>query len=456
MMRNPTYLVFLSAISCAPPAVAPSAPTAAPAGPAIPLPDARDRFTEAAALCAADHGLTWGRTLCGPMMVVDPASRAVVANQADAEHRLVARDGVFVGVLPAGENTANTSVTWAGVRWIQLRWPLPPDRARRAVLMMHESFHWLAEQLPILRATSTGNAHLDDPDGRYYLQLEWRALAAALRATTEDERRAAIGDALAFRRTRRARFPGSAPEEDGLELNEGLAEYTGVVVGLRDPAARVDAALRALARGAEVRSFVRSFAYATGPALGLLLDRHAPGWRARIAELASLSDALAAAVDAPRPDADRAAASYGGTALRAAEDARAAERDAAVRRYRARLVDGPVATLRLFDMHIAFDPNTVQPIGAPGSVYPTLRIVDDWGVLEVTGGALIKADWSAVVIPAPASASAGIATGDGWTLSLAPGWRLEPDERPGDLRLAGRSPAVAPGGSAPATGSSGP
>jgi hypothetical protein len=101
----------------------------------------------------ADHGLTWGRTLCGPMMVVDPASRAVVASQADAERRLVAQDGVFVGALPDGENAANTSVTWAGVRWIQLRWPLPADRAQRAVIMMHESFHRLAEQLPIQRAT---------------------------------------------------------------------------------------------------------------------------------------------------------------------------------------------------------------------------------------------------------------------------------------------------------------
>ncbi len=177
----------------------------------------------------------------------------------------------------------------------------------------------------------------------------------------------------------------------------------------------------------------------------------APGWRARIAQLASLSDALAAAVDAPPPDADRAAASYGGPALRAAEDARAAERDAAVRRYRERLVDGPVVTLRLFHVHIEFDPNTVQPIGAPGSVYPTLRVVDDWGVLEVTGGALLNTDWTAVVIPAPASASAGIATDDGWKLTLAPGWRLEPDERPDDLRLAGCSRAAAPGGSAPAT-----
>jgi hypothetical protein len=393
------------------------------------------------------------------MMVVDPESRTVVANQADAERRLAARDGVFVGVLPADANAANTDATWAGVHWIQIRWPLPSDPAQRAVLMMHESFHWLAKQLPSLHTTNADNAHLDELDGRYYLQLEWRALAAALRATTDAEQRTAIGDVLAFRQARRAAFPGSAAEEDGLERNEGLAEYTGVVVGLRDPGARVDAALRDLTHGPEAPSFVRSFAYATGPALGLLLDRQAPGWRARIAELPSLSDALAAADAAPRPGVDptpdlaaldRAAASYGGPALRAAEQARAAERDAAIRRYRARLVDGPVVTLRLFHMHIVFNPNTVQPIGAPGSVYPTLRVVDDWGILEVTGGALLNPDWSAVVVPAPASTSTGTAAGDGWTLTLAPGWQLEPDERSGDLRLACR-PAVARDASAPAT-----
>src|SRR5262249_34216761 len=118
--------------------------------------------------------------------------------------------------------------------------------------------------------------------------------------------------------------------------------------------------------------------------------------------------------------------------------------------YRERLVDGPVATLRFVHMHIGFDPRTVQPIGAPGSVYPTLRVVDDWGVLEVTGGALIKADWSAGVVPGPAPAHAGQTPRGGWTLHLAPGWRLEPDERPGDLRL-GCSRAAAPDGSAPAS-----
>ena len=65
-----------------------------------------------------------------------------------------------------------------------------------------------------------------------------------------------------------------------------------------------------------------------------------------------------------------------------------------------------------------------------------LRVVDDWGVLDVTDGALVKADWSAVVVPAPSTIAQRTATGDGWRLELAPGWRLEPDDRAGDVRLA--------------------
>jgi uncharacterized membrane protein (DUF2068 family) len=434
-MRMRVYLAIASHfLACAAPR--PSDRGAADGASAIPLAEARDQLAEAGTLCAADGSRTWGVSLCGPMMLVDPDTRAVVASQADAEGRLRERGGVFVGVLPAGINVANTSVAWAGVRWIQMRWPLPQDRGRRAVLMMHESFHRVAEQVPIVQAENPDCVHLDTLDGRYYLQLEWRALATALRATTEVQRRGAIGDALAFRQARRGAFPGSAGAEDALELNEGLAEYTGVIVGLRDPAARVDAALRDLAAGVETPTFVRSFAYATGPALGLLLDRYAPGWRTGVAHARSLTELLAAAVRVRLPDADRAAASYDGGALRAAEQVRATAREAILQHYRERLVEGAVVTLRFVHMQVAIDPNSVQPIAALGSVYPVLRVVDDWGVLEVaSGGALIKADWSAVVVPAPASTAAHSVTGDGWRLTLAPGWSLEPDERAGDLRL---------------------
>lgn len=414
----------------------PVAPRQAQAPAAIPLAEARERFAEAAALCTADHSATWGISLCGPMMVVDRETRFVVANQADARGLLHAQAGVFVGSLPPDENIANTSFDWAGVHWMQLGWPLPADRAARAILMMHELFHRIEGQLALTAPTQIDNTQLDTGDGRYYLQLEWRALGSALRAPTDDGRRAAIADALAFRAARRTAFPGSAATEDALELHEGLAEYTGVVVSRLEPAARIEAALQDLAAHVGDPSFVRSFAYATGPSYGLLLDRYAPAWRAQIAHTRSLSDTLAAAVSVPLLDAEQAAASYGGPPLRAAEQARAALHAALLAQYRRVLVDGPVATLRFRHMKIQFDPRTVTPLGELGSMYPVLRVVDDWGILDVTGGALLKADWSAVVVPAPSTTSPRLATGEGWRLELAPGWRLEPDDRVGDVRLA--------------------
>jgi len=319
---------------------------------------------------------------------------------------------------------------------MQLGWPLPADRAARAILMMHELFHRIEGQLPLPAPTQIDNVQLDTADGRYYLQLEWRALASALRATTDDGRRAANAGALAFRAARRAAFPGSAATEDALELHEGLAEYTGVVVGRPEPAARIEAALQDLAAHVGDPSFVRSFAYATGPSYGLLLDRYAPAWRAQIVHTRSLAGTLAAAVPVVLPEVEQAAGTYDGPALRAAEQARAAQHAALLAQYRRALVDGPVATLRFRHMKIEFDPRTVTPLGELGSVYPVLRVVDDWGALAVTGGALLKADWSAVVVPAPSTTSQRTATGDGWRLELAPGWRFEPDDRAGDVRLA--------------------
>jgi hypothetical protein len=101
--------------------------------------------------------------------------------------------------------------------------------------------------------------HLDTFDGRYWLQLEWRALAAALR-TSGDARLAAVRDALAFRGARHQRFATAAETERVLEINEGLAQYTGTVVAAGDAdAARADA-IAQLDEAPKSATFVRTFA----------------------------------------------------------------------------------------------------------------------------------------------------------------------------------------------------
>jgi hypothetical protein len=404
--------------------------------PAIPLAAARGHFAEAAQLCAADGGKLWGVPLCGPMMFVEPASRTVVANRPDAEGMLREHDGLYVGQLPAGETIANTAFTWSGVRWIQLAWPLPEDPGVRAVLLMHESFHGAQGSGRLPPAREADNAHLDSLEGRYLLQLEWRALSRALEAGTSSRSRAALHDALLFRARRHALFPGAANAERALELNEGLAEYTGIRLGLAE--SHVEAAQRSLARHALDPSFVRSFAYATGPAYGLLLDRWSPGWRR--ASLEGFEQRLASTAGRVEPGAtpvDARAADYDGARLRAAEVERDRARRELLARNHARFVDGPVLVLAFRRMKIQFDPRNLVPLPPEGTVYPTLRVTDEWGVLDVTGGALLAADWKAVRVPVPAQDEGATIQGPGWTLELNEGWKLVPGARAGDLAVAG-------------------
>lgn len=132
-----------------------------------------------------DAAKTWGEALYGPIMFVDARSGSVVASQADLEHKLVARDGVFVGTLPSNINPANTAIDWAGVHWTMVMWPVSEFRQSRERLLLHECFHRLQEKLG-LPARDAVNSHLDTLNGRIWIQMEWRALERALRVTGAD------------------------------------------------------------------------------------------------------------------------------------------------------------------------------------------------------------------------------------------------------------------------------
>ena len=102
----------------------------------------------------------------------------------------------------------------------------------------------------------TANEHLDAVDGRYWLRLECRALARALRESGE-LRAAAVRDALAFRQARRTLYPANVESERALEITEGVASYTGRAARQTLTADAIASALDALA-GAEARGKLRS------------------------------------------------------------------------------------------------------------------------------------------------------------------------------------------------------
>jgi len=226
-------------------------------------------------------------------------------------------------------------------------------------------------------------------------------------------------DAVAFRAARWAQFAEAAERERALENNEGLAEYTGWALrGTTAEESRL-AFARHLDNIDPATSFVRGFAYETGPAYGLLLDALMPGWTRKYKvtdDLAAFTGLKAGSVN---PDA------YGGAELRAAEERRDREQRERVARLRARLVDGPVLELPMTDANYGFDPNGVTALGEAGNAYEHLEVTAAWGKISVDGGARITGDFTAIVV----------AAADRAKLELKPGWKVVAGARQGDLRI---------------------
>ena len=389
---------------------------------------AEQYFKEAQTLCERDGGRLWGVSLCGPMVIADAATGTIATSQP----------------APAGDRPrvigfVNAPVEWGGVTWSAYNWQMIPkdDQGERGRLFMHELFHCIQPRLGLLamRDPSAGeNSHLDSLEGRYWMRLEWRALARALGASGA-ARTSAVADALAFRAARHQRFPGAAAAEHVVDINEGIATYTQYVTGSESAQDAIRHVTATLAGSEASTSFVRTFVYASGAGYGLLLDALSPGWHRKITGASDLGQLLSAAAGVTAaPDAAAAAARYDGASLRVAEEQRDREQQAVIAELRRRYVDGPVLIVpRAGSGSINNMGATVIP-GA-GTVFRAMANKSAWGFFDAQGGALVSADGETISLPAPVVVDATTLKGDGWTATVGQGWTVQAGPRPGSFRV---------------------
>lgn len=395
---------------------------------------AKQYFAEARAASERDGGKLWGLPIVQALLFVDPDTKHCVANEPDVEHLLSAQDGAWIGQLPADTAIANTSFDFGGKSYAMVMWPLPAEKAARVALMVHESWHRIQATLG-LPSNSAFGAHLSETNARIWFRLELRALAAALKGADEIARIAA-GDAIVFRRMRNAQFADAEASETGLERHEGLAEYTGDRVAFIEDKALVDRVVNELCAFEREESMGRSFAYRTGPAYGVLLDRFRPSWRDDLKSGKGPAQLLAEALGrdwAGKPDgAGIPEAKYGGPDIRKEETERAEARAKRILELRRLLIEGQVLDIGLTKPNMSFDPGTVSSLGSDGEAYRVLRIIDEWGEVEVSGGSGLLTNWKRLRVGLPEGFDDGARSGTGWTIQLNPGWKLVPGARKGD------------------------
>jgi hypothetical protein len=386
---------------------------------------ARRYFEEATKLCERDAGRLWGVSLCGPMVIVDPATGTRATSQQEPE-----------GPPPRFSGFADGPVSWGGLRWFAFPLSMLPekDADQRQQIMLHGLFHRIQPELGFI-ASDGFNEHLDTLEGRVWMQLEWRALRRAVQSSGSAQAEA-IADALAFRRERRRLFPVAADNERRDEIREGLASYTGIAAWADSPADAHRAAASALAGGEAQASFVGNFEAASGPGYGVLLDDLMQGWRRQVRSTSDLGDLLGSATNRPpTPDVAVAAERYDGAALRMTEEARDRAQQVRVAELRRRFVDGPVLTMPAGGSGTS---DTTGSVGIPGVgtiLFRNFTLSARWGRLDANNGVLRSADGATLSVPITGPLEGSTLQGDGWSITLNPGWVVQPAARAGSFTI---------------------
>lgn len=366
----------------------------------------------------------WGFDLYSPILLVDPQTRAVYANVQDSAKFLRKAGKHFIGQLPYSLNIANTAMEWNGKRWTMILLPLPRNKSERLNLMCHELFHHAQIKLNLL-TPHKDNKHLDERNGRVYLRLELEALKHAINAKTKLEMESHVRNALLFRQVRHQIYPGSSARENLLELNEGMAEYTGAMLSNRSESEMRIHFSEKLDEFVKNETFVRSFAYQTIPVYGFLISRHInrtwhQGINANVNLTGYIENAFGIMYDGTRTEVPQEYLSaYNDDVIQGEEKTREETNNRLKTDLIEKFVNGPHFEIDLEKMDISFDPSNIVSLDEYGTVYPSIRVTDNWGVLTVKKGALMSTNWKRITITSPYSSIGGkLINGDGWTLEI--------------------------------------
>ncbi len=388
-------------------------------------------FQNVDSLLSKDSGAFWGKSLKGSLLFVDPATHMVYANENTPTQSLQQDGNLFIGQFPKDKNIANTALDWEDKTWSMVMLPLPKEAIRQQSLTIHELFHQLQPKIGFGNLKETDNGHMDNYDGRFWVKLELEALEAALKADNPQQTKEHISHALLFR-NKRHQDSLIQNAENELELNEGLAEYTGIMLSGATPVEMEEMLIDKKQRFFKAPSFVRSFPYLTIPFYGYLLSKIDPKWQLNITAETNLTSYFMKRFEIPtsafKKNWDVSNKTYNSESIQLMELERAEVKKKQLADLKKRFVEGPNLTLPFQQMNISFNPNTLVPLEGHGTVYATLSITDVWGKVDAKQGAMVKTNWSGVTLSEPHSITEKTVMGEGWTLQLNSGFKVVKSE----------------------------
>lgn len=395
-------------------------------------------FKEIGKIVEEDNERFWGMSYATPILFVDIESGKLYGNEPDKNGCLKKdKNKVYTCDIPDDLPIANTSVQWGGKDWAMVVLPLPEQVAMRDRLILHEMFHVLQTRLGFTELWEQTCAHLDTKEGRISIRLELQALLRAIENQDDKEVMSVhLRNALSIRNSRYKDFPEAKSQENIVELKEGMAEYTALMMTQlysKDPIARQSIPSYFGHNGdilVDGSGLARSFAYETIAMYGYALHEITPGWHRDITRQSNLTDTftkLLAMDDAEFSFVleDKYLDTYHYNTIMAEECVREEALAQTVVDIKERFLGEGRIRIPAGQFNISFNPFGIVQIVGTGTFYTSVRITDAWGTLSSEEGILFVHETQSFFLPSPSEVGQGLIKGDGWELNLNDDWMLE-------------------------------
>jgi hypothetical protein len=424
-----------------------------------------------------DNGKFWNIKYATPLLFVNPENRqAFVFDMEKKPYIIQLSDTIPI---------ANTSIYWNGKHWAMIGLPLPEHPYMYETLILHEMFHALQPQLGFDALYEMPCAHLEKEKGAVLLRLELQALLKALeQKDNKDSLYKHLTNALTFRNSRYAIYPKAKEEENAMELNEGMAQYTMFMMSQRYGKNKLDEKVLMTLFQRSVSFFeqneqrsARSFAYETIPLYGYLIQMDIPNWHQKVTQKTNLTDYFMQIMNmndteeeiilAPQNNEQEIviinlnnndnniniggnegmitfvlsnndvdvnmdneewkplAFQYDYENIAKEEHARFGQKNIEKDSIKQRFLCINRVEIPLFNYSYSFNPFNFMILDDIGVFYTETTIYDSWGKVEASSGLILDKENGKVILTPMIKRENNIITGDGWELHLNNGWKIE-------------------------------
>jgi hypothetical protein len=390
---------------------------------------ASQSFHDIENICDRDNGALWGKHLYGPIMFVDRISRKIVANFPDKEGLLKEKDDVYTGLYPKENMINNGTVIFGGSKFAMVPMPKEEDDYRINSQAIHSLFHSFQESSEIIPACYN-TSNMDEKEARLWIKLEWKALRKALKSKG-GECHLAIRDALIFRGANRELYHKYADDENQFENHEGLATFTYTMLTSESREEYDTRLFKFLDRNYAMQSYSRSYGFIHGALYATLLYDKGFDFTKITTNNFDLGNAVKELYDIVLPEicrdvAGSLAVNYNVDAINKEEALRLTEIKERVHKQISTFTEKPVVFLELESPYFDFEPEDIHSLDTLGTLYPSIRVSDNWGKLTVNkGGCLVSHNFKSLRINAKGfKKDKNHVEGEGWVLILNKNWEL--------------------------------